>query len=475
MKKTLIASLLALFPSWLAAQTAIDALSLTQSDLRGTARYMSMAGAFTALGGDLSTLGQTPAGIGIYRSSEIGITGDLTFRSAKSEADGFSNTVNKTGFTCNNVAYIGAVRLHNEVMPFFNWGIGYSRLASFNRNYSGTLTDNLQTSYTNLVADYTSADGWQNNTLADYGSNNPYYDSWAPWSSILMYNSYGINPVSPGADSYTGLYDDNASTPASAYYMINEKGYLDEYNINFGGNILNTLYWGLGFGITDIDFRQTAYYEESGIGYANVPDTTGDSYTTGSASWGMTNWKHIWGSGFNVKLGLIFKPINEFRLGIAVHTPTWYNLNYQGQATVGFDYDSPSYPEGKFYSDTYTSQSDHFAWNLKSPWRLNVGVAGVIGGRAIISADYEYRAIRSMVVKDADSNVYLNETDDVKTWLQATNTVRIGAEYRFTPSFSVRAGYSYETSPVKQEILDPTGSEASYIYTSGPDDTETQP
>ena len=47
------------------AQSAIDAYNLSQSDLRGTSRFMSMAGAFGALGGDLSTLTQNPAGIGV--------------------------------------------------------------------------------------------------------------------------------------------------------------------------------------------------------------------------------------------------------------------------------------------------------------------------------------------------------------------------------------------------------------------------
>lgn len=60
----------------LMAQSAIDAMRLTQQDMKGTARFMSMGGAFGALGGDLTTISQNPAGIGVYRSNEIGITFD---------------------------------------------------------------------------------------------------------------------------------------------------------------------------------------------------------------------------------------------------------------------------------------------------------------------------------------------------------------------------------------------------------------
>ena len=49
-------------------QGAIDAYRISQPDMKGTARFMGMGGAFSALGGDLSTLSQNPAGIGIYLS-----------------------------------------------------------------------------------------------------------------------------------------------------------------------------------------------------------------------------------------------------------------------------------------------------------------------------------------------------------------------------------------------------------------------
>ena len=53
------------------AQTEIDALKYVQTDINGTARYMGMAGAFGALGGDASAIKDNPAGLGIYRKSEL--------------------------------------------------------------------------------------------------------------------------------------------------------------------------------------------------------------------------------------------------------------------------------------------------------------------------------------------------------------------------------------------------------------------
>ena len=72
-----IASILALGVATASAQSAVDAYSLSRNDFKGTARFMSMGGAFGALGGDISTLNQNPGGIGIYRSNDVGITLDL--------------------------------------------------------------------------------------------------------------------------------------------------------------------------------------------------------------------------------------------------------------------------------------------------------------------------------------------------------------------------------------------------------------
>ena len=488
-KQQLLALALSL-PACAFAQTAVDAYSASQLDLRGSARFMSMGGAFTALGGDISTLNQNPGGIGVYRSSDISLTLDLEPQSTKSTVGTLTDKNSQTKFGVNNFGYIGTVNTGNETMPFFNWGVSYSKIASFDRRYGGRLGQ-IGTSYTNMVADYTTYDGY---TQGDLINDNPYFDSSAPWSSILMFDGFGINPTAPGANSYAGLFN-YGNTTGEGWYNIEEKGHVDEYSLNFGGNVMNILYWGIGFGITDIDFKQYAYYGESFtdlnvprfIPDAVNPDGGSYGYYPGNADqaepntgdYGLTNYKHIWGSGFNFKAGVIIKPVNEFRLGLAVHTPTYYNLSYEGNATMAFGYDSPLYNQNevnKFNNGQTSTEWGDFDWKLQTPWRFMVGAAGVLGGKAIISADYEYRAYGDMKVKDWNGYNYDAYNNDVKTFYKGVNILRLGAEYRVTPAFSIRAGYSYESSPVQKQLLDPSNdSEVLYVPTSGADDTETQP
>lgn len=73
MKKIFTIAVLGLLASAtpVVAQTVYDGAKLTGKDLNGTARFVGMGGAMGALGGDISTMSTNPAGIGLFRSSDV--------------------------------------------------------------------------------------------------------------------------------------------------------------------------------------------------------------------------------------------------------------------------------------------------------------------------------------------------------------------------------------------------------------------
>lgn len=445
-----------LIPASAFAQSPIDAYNLSQTELRGTARFMAMGGAFTALGGDLSSLNQNPAGIGIYRGSDTGLTFDINMLGGKVAG---GSSWNHTHFDVNNFGYVGTYNFNSQsVMQTFSWGFAYNRLKSFARQYRGGGM-NLNTSMSNYVAAITN--GIDPYDMMFDNSYNPYRDSDIDWLSILGYSSGIINAIPDYANGglenlYTGLfqYGNLGSQSKPAYcngavdgFEVRERGYIDEYTINFGGNLSNMVYWGLGLGIQDLSFDQTTYYAEylknAAIPASDIPE---DGTVTGDCDWELNNVKKITGTGFNVKFGLIFKPVNELRIGAAIHTPTWYSLttSYYGNVKFGAD--------NGFFASEYTDDA-YFEWNLKSPWKFMIGAAGVIGGRGIISLDYQHDAYGSMTTSDAYGPFDLYN-EDIQTYFKATNTLRLGAEYRVTPQFSVRAGYSFSSTAAKAETAD---------------------
>lgn len=463
--------MLTAIPATAAAQSSIDALTLSDTELRGTSRFMSMAGAFTALGGDLSTLTQNPAGIGVYRGSDVALTLDLSFLSNKSSNIPGGATMNNTNFDANTIGYVGTMNFgSNSVMSTFSWGVSYNRLKSFTRNYRGSGIP-LQTSMSNYIA--LMSDGIDPENMISKSGYDPYQDSQINWMNILAFNGAITTPtiVTDNAGKVTDIYYDGLfqydvpaqdgkpaipATTGTAGFNVRERGYADEYNIAFGGNLANVVQWGLDLGITDLTHEQWTSYDEALQG-ANI--RAGNEYydviEEGDCDWQIDNWKKTTGTGFNLKFGLILKPVQELRIGVAVHTPTWYSMttSYNANLTYG--------GSNRVQRDRGTNTAV-YDWNLRTPWKLMFGLAGVIGGRGILSADYEYSAYDKMHTSDSYGD-FDDYNDDIATYFRATNTLRLGAEFRVTPQFSLRLGYSYASSNVKSDAADNNLE----IYTSG--------
>ena len=94
MKKIFIFAALSVAAMQLRAQDAVNldtyiGAQLATEDLNGTARYVGMGGAMEALGADISTIGTNPAGIGLFRHSQVsGSFGLVSQSDGKSFADG---------------------------------------------------------------------------------------------------------------------------------------------------------------------------------------------------------------------------------------------------------------------------------------------------------------------------------------------------------------------------------------------------
>lgn len=475
------------------SQGAIDAYNLSQPDLKGTARFMGMAGAFGALGGDLSSLSQNPAGIGVYRSSDIGFTLDLDVQSSSSQADGFKYKMNQTKFLLNNIGAVLTMRLPSNTIPNLNFGFTYNKGSSFNRVYGGNI-NTLHNSMSNYIAGIANADGVLEGDVTSAPGFDPYnpdyYDYAAPWITILGYDSYLISPDvdTSGNTQWYGLWDNNSmtgnNTTGSGSYYMKEHGGTNEFNIVIGGNISNVLYWGMNFDIVNINYQLNSVWGEN-LNNALVP---ADNYTfvRESAQWDINNVYRVSGSGFNYQLGFIVKPVQQLRLGFAFHTPTWYNLNEEFGASVNYTYG------GSESGNVVTNGGllGYNSYNFRTPWKLIASAAGVLGNNFILSFDYEWANYGAMRYSEPNyydngwydypwdyyndspvassyyfnsNNPYAYENQDISTYYKSSNTFRVGLEIKPISSLSIRAGYSYVTSPVKMEAK----NNGEIIYTAG--------
>lgn len=474
-------------------QSVTGAYTISQHDLRGTARYMSMAGAFGALGGDMTAITQNPGGIGIYRSNDIGLTLGLDALNTKAESGGLSSTDNMTRFNLNNIGAVFTLKLYNNTLPNLNFGFVYNKGASFNRSFNGTIP-NLRTSMSNYIAGLSNSYGL-NEADVSFGPNYDPYNPPAgtravPWLAVMGY--YGFLTTPEGNQENPNWYGQfGEGTSGTGGFKVNEKGSIDEYNIIIGGNINNVVYLGMNFDITSVDYRiQSAWGEYLQNAYVYNPNN--DRVGRYESNWTLYDNYRLNGTGFKFNMGLIVKPIQELRFGFAFHTPTFYNLNETYyDAHINFNYPFKTEYSSEWANDGYSATN---SINFNTPWKLIASVAGVIGSNFIVSAEYEWNGYKSMKYSEANvydyydpwydwdnpwndwgwggwyspkkkannhassssRDYYTNPNDYanamIKEVYQNSNTFRIGAEYRVIPSFSIRAGYSYTSSPVSTKV-----------------------
>ncbi len=422
------------------AQGELDALKYSQHDIRGTARYMSMGGAFGALGGDISTLSQNPAGIGVFRNSEVATTINLSGINTQTNTASFGSLKdNKFQFTFENIGYVATFLTNNsDFLNNINVGFAYNRLKSFNRKYKAGYND-IRSSISDYIAAKT--DGIPVSDLEITNNYNPY--NTQPWLSVLGYESYLIGPAG-GNNMYGGVLDYANGGMGNADLFVTEKGRIDEYTFNVGGNILDVAYFGLGIGVMDLHYDINTSYKEY-IDWTHVPNGSKGDFDLGTAL--STN-----GTGFNFKLGTILRPTDYWRVGLAFHTPTFYDMTYDYGAGVdfyGIDYDN----NGNLVSGNASTPTGRYNYSLRTPWRFMASTAFILGKKGIISFDYEYTGYQNMKLDD-DYFGYPDENQWIKEDMKAGHTFKVGGELRVTPQFSLRAGYANQLSPIKANVLD---------------------
>ena len=175
-----------------------------------------------------------------------------------------------------------------------------------------------------------------------------------------------------------------------------------------------------------------------------------DDFGNENGGYTLDNYYTLDGTGIDLKLGVIVRPFESspFRLGFAVHTPTWYDLreSYNANLSSNIDYYGEAYNQnlgdfliGRDY-DYLT-----YDYNLTTPWKFNVSAGTTVGGLVAIGAEYEYQDYSSSKLEDVDGYP-LGDQSSVDDYLKGVHNLRVGMETRIVPEFSIRAGYNYTSA-----------------------------
>ena len=414
MKKQIIISGMALISAWhLQAQNDIDAMRYSQITFGGTARFASMAGSMGALGGDISTLSFNPAGVAIFKKTEISITPSIFSQTTSSTYNSNTSSDSKLNFNFGNIGLVASINLIKESNTTgwenINFGFGYNRTNNFH-NRMDIQADNKTSSLLDVF-------------VANANGNSPL--NFDQFSTDLAWQTYLINPDTLGALLYNNVIPNYGIKQRK---VIETRGAMGETVISFGGNYKSKLYVG-----GTIGFVKAKYFEESTYEEIDETDTIPD-FKSFSFSQNLTTK----GNGVNLKLGAIFRPNDWVRIGAAFHTPTSlrlrddYNNSMKSDLENGITYDTIS-PQGSF---DYT---------ITTPFRAIGSIGLVIKKMALLNIEYEF-VDYSYAQLHSSPNVFSEVNSTIRSKYTATGNLRAGAEVRLDP-IAIRLGYALYGSP----------------------------
>jgi hypothetical protein len=444
MKKALLIITSAVVYLSSSAQEPADALKFSWYVPGASARTQAVGGAMGSLGGDLTATFVNPAGLAFYRTGDFIFTPLYQFQKTKSNYNNTNAEDKNSRFTWGTTGFVlggGDDKGHNRNVAF---SFAMNRTADFNNKmmYRGP---NNESSISEKYVELLNGAGVKDS----YAAENNY-----PNGASLFYNTYWVDSVAT-TNNQIDHFITNApiGTGLLQQYTVNTRGGINEFALGIAAETNKKLMFGGTIGIPVLKYnRETEFLE------ADATTNPNNRFNYGM----FTENLQTSGVGVNLKLGMIYKPKEFWRLGLAFHTPTFYALTdtYEEHVTLNDDV-----PDNKALNDDSKNYNNgdknEFKYDLVTPYRVIGSVSYVIREiedvtkqRGFLTADVEYVNYKASSFSpddqantaEADKNYLkqLNKAVD-KAYKGAFN-FRVGGELKFT-TVMFRLGAAYYSNP----------------------------
>lgn len=410
--KSILSLAIALVSSTVFAQNIDDVVRYSQTNTGGTAVSLGMGGATGAIGGDFSSASINPAGLGLYRQSELVISPSIFNFTGNADYYGTSESDRKFNFNINNLHLVlhspALNRLKKKGWMGTTIGIGYNKRTNLSERYT----------FRGVNPSGSIVNAW-------VGAANGLSPANLPTDLDLAYNAFLID-TTINDTTYASLLGPRFGG-ITQRGTSESRGRIGETNIAFATNYSNRLYLGATLAIRRIVYENTFTYTER-----DDADTIG----------GFDNLKYtrtLNDKAISVALnvGAIYRVADFLRLGVSAYVPLDYSV------TTNYSYEvSSSLSDGDHFPFEVTG---NYKYRLRQPARLTGSAAFILGKRGILSVDYETMNYSRSKFSD-DSGVFDKTNDAIRNKLANTGNLRIGGEARFQDMY-LRGGFQLIGSP----------------------------
>jgi hypothetical protein len=411
------------------SQDVRDLVRYSQTQYYGSARFESMAGAFGALGADLSTSAINPAGFARFSKSNFGFSMQNTSIQNNASFNNTNTISNPNLFRLNNIGFVLAndVSENNNGFIFTQFGFSYNRIENFKDkiSYKGEQFYSLLDEFASTASGFTPDEMY----------------IYVPFTSALAWETYAIDP---NPDVINDYYPNLNDFPNSVIHdrTITYGGGMSEYNFNLSGNYMNKLYIGGNIGL------RTSNYSENYTHSERATNTSGMTLDSFQYEYNLKTK----GSGQNIKLGLIYLPIERLRIGFSLHTPTFLKMKDY------FDANMTSYHK----DTTYTIDEDfqpygEYKYRLRTPSKFIFSLAYIFGTVGAINLDVDVVNYKWAHLKETDDTNYepfdFSPINNIaRSQTRTVLNLRLGGEMVILTQFFIRAGIALYPSAYDPKV-----------------------
>ena len=448
MNKKLYTVILILAAQQVSAQVPEEALRLSWRPQMGTARNQAIGGAMGSLGGDATALLVNPAGLAFYKTSDIILTPGYQFGKGTSNFRGTTNN----GADQNNFGL--------GTSGIIDGGFGYkaknsmavtvTRVADFKQtlSYKG---QNDYSSFAEPLADEFAASG----LTIDQALNS--IDVSVP-TKMAIY-TYLVDTATINGSKQVIARSEFASL-LNQEHLSEVSGGVTEITAGFAHEFNKKLMLGISGGMPIVKIERNTYYRES--------DASGNTDNDFNYMAYRENFK-LTGFGFNLRAGIIYRPKEYIRLGLALHSPDMMMLKETFSSGLAADLENlfaPNTGYDSVASSTITGNTtEQNKYTTNSPGKIILSgsyvfreVENIKKQKGFITADIEFTNYKWMSfntteeVTSETKGYYKPFNDAIDAIYKTAVNFRVGAELKFK-IIMARLGFAYYSSPYKDKSL----------------------
>ena len=434
------------------AQVPEDALRYSFYPQNGTARNLAIGGAMGSLGGDINATFVNPAGLGFYKTREFVLSPGFFFNTDKIKYRDNNSTNKNNNFIFGTSGLVIGSSSRNNPDHSSAFSLAITQTANFNSHtkYKGL---NNYSSFSEQFAEEFAKSGYTIDKVLD--ANSPFPYTSAPALYTYLIDTVKINGVYKVKAAPEYILD--AGQAVMQEMDKKTKGGISELAVGFASNKKDKWFWGLSIGIPLVKYNSNTNFIESDTSLNTNNHFKQFEYNDDFTTTGV---------GFNGKIGIIYRPRDYIRLGLAIHTPTWMYLTDERTTTIKTQLENPV---GTFSttSATFTNNQPGKSKYLQTtPLKIMISASYVFREvsntkkqRAFITADVEYvhhkgsRFSSDNETPTASEKAYYKSLNTViKDEYKGNFNFRVGAELKFN-IIMARAGFAYYGNPYKDAAL----------------------